>query len=498
MNWQQLSTLVLLTFWTVAPPPKVPKISLQSPGPVQSEIECGCEDNPTMDILAIVNGAKIRRDDLSVDTRSKIRLLQDSLLEARNRELDKVIAATLLEAAAKSRGLTSRKLLQIEVTGKVVPPTDEEAEQFYKQNRKSIGKDFKDAKPGILAAMRTEREVQEAQKFANALRVAANVKILVERITPPANELERKRIVATVNGFPITSGDIEDGLAPLIYQVKLQTYRFRKTELDLKINDMLLDQEAKRQGVTPLALVSREVSGKLPIITDQQLFAFYNENRAQFGEEFSKVKLQIVQYLLTQEQQRLANSYAEQLRSRAAIQIFLRPPSEPSYKISIENQPSLGSDDAAVTVVEFTDFESPACAVVFPILKQLIAEFGAQVRFVVRDFPQQYKDSVRAAEAAEAAFQQGRYWEYVAMLYQNSGGGFELDRLKKFASATGLDRKKFDEELDSGIWNDQVQMDIADANKIGVIQAPAFFVNGRRTNGNSYGALKSAIQKALQ
>src|SRR4030095_12069770 len=105
------------------------------------------------------------------------------VIEARSHELDRVIASNLLEAAAKSRGLTARKLLQIEVTGKVVPPTDAEAQEFYKRNLQRMVKYYRDAKAGILAPWKSEREVQEAQKFATALRAAADVKILVDKIT---------------------------------------------------------------------------------------------------------------------------------------------------------------------------------------------------------------------------------------------------------------------------------------------------------------------------
>ena len=496
------SKILILAFLSLSaatsPSAAVNSRQTQTAPPVRSEIECGCEDNPTLDTLAIVNGVKIRNDDLSPDTRSRIRLLQDTVIEARSRELDKVIASNLLEAAAKSRGLTARKLLQIEVTGKVVAPTDAEAQEFYKRNRQRIVKDYKDAKAEIIATLKSEREVQEAQKFANALRAAADVKILVDKVTPPANADARSRVIATVNGKPITSGDIEDSLSPLIFQVKVQAFAYRKAELDLKINDILLDQEAQKQGVAPLALVSREISGKLQMITDQQVLAFYKENKAQFNQEFSKVQLQIVKYLLTEQQHRLANAYADQLRSRAVVQVFLKPPQQPSYRISVANQPSRGNDDATVTVVEFIDFANPRCAVQFRILEQLIANFGTQVRFVIRDFPEpMQKDSVKAAEAAEAAYQQGKYWEYAQKLFNNQSS-LEIDKLKRYASDVGLDRALFDEALDDGTFSDQVQMDIIEASRIGVVDTPTFFVNGRRIAGNSYAELKLAIEAALQ
>jgi protein-disulfide isomerase len=82
-------------------------------------------------------------------------------------------------------------------------------------------------------------------------------------------------------------------------------------------------------------------------------------------------------------------------------------------------------------------------------------------------------------------------------LFSNQGG-LQIDKLKKYALELGLDRTKFDEALDDGVFNDQIQMDIVEANKVGVIDTPTFFINGRRTNGNSYPELKLAIQNALE
>src|SRR5258708_5348459 len=96
------SQILILAFLSLSaatsPSAAVNSRQTQTAPPVRSEIECGCEDNPTLDTLAIVNGVKIRNDDLSPDTRSRIRLLQDTVIEARSRELDKVIASNLLEA----------------------------------------------------------------------------------------------------------------------------------------------------------------------------------------------------------------------------------------------------------------------------------------------------------------------------------------------------------------------------------------------------------------
>jgi hypothetical protein len=290
---------------------------------------CGCEDKPQVNILAVVNGVKIRKQELGGDTQNRVDQLQQEVIKARNAELDRQINQLLLEAEAKRRGVTSQQLLKLEVSDKVAKPTEEEVKAFYNQRKERIPGDFKKVKPDIIALLKAERETIETLKFAALLRGTAVITVLVQDITPPANQQELDRVFAKVNSHNITSRDIEQSLAPLIYRVQQEVYEARKADLDLKINDMLLEDEAKRQNTTPQAILARAVRGKMPVISDQQAKAFYNENRAKFSQEFPEVKMQIVQYLMVREQKRLTDALADQLRKNAAVQVYLLPPDQP-------------------------------------------------------------------------------------------------------------------------------------------------------------------------
>jgi hypothetical protein len=180
--------------------------------------------------------------------------------------------------------------------------------------------------------LKSERQAERAREFANALRVAARVEVAEQQVTPPANEEDLARVFATVNGANITSLDIEQSLLPLIYQVQKQVYALRKQDLDLKINDILLEEEAKRLQTTPRALIDQNVRGRMSIPSDEQVRAFYDKNKAQLNGEFSEVKIQIFQYLLAVEQRRLVAAYAEQLRKAAAVQIYLTEPQPPNVR----------------------------------------------------------------------------------------------------------------------------------------------------------------------
>jgi len=116
---------------------------------------------------------------------------------------------------------------------------------------------------------------------------------------------------------------------------------------------------------------------------------------------------------------------------------------------------------------------------------------------VARSYPlDQHKHAFKAAEAAEAAREQGKYWEYTALLFKNQKA-LEIDKLKEYASQLGLDRKKFDDALDSGKFTGAVKHDVAEGDKLGVDATPTVFINGKRVIDKTQDGLKSAIEAAF-
>jgi protein-disulfide isomerase len=168
------------------------------------------------------------------------------------------------------------------------------------------------------------------------------------------------------------------------------------------------------------------------------------------------------------------------------------------FDISIGDSAWKGGANAPVTIVEFTDYECPGCAAAQPVLEAVAKEFGEKVKLVVRNFPLgMHKHAFKAAEASEAAGEQGKFWEYAALLFANQKA-MEVAKLKEYASRLGLDRKKFDAALDSGKYAAKVKKDLADGEKIGVDSTPSVFINGRRTRERSMEALRAAIEAALK
>ncbi|HKG12831.1 MAG TPA: thioredoxin domain-containing protein, partial [Pyrinomonadaceae bacterium] len=403
--------------------PSKPAAQAATSAPAQSQPdpsrECGCEAGTLPEVLATVGDVRVTQADISPEARKRVADLQRQVVEARRRELDLQINTFLLEAEARRRGVSAKKLLEDEVVAKTQEPTEADAQKFYDENKARIQAEFKDIKADVVTYLREQRQRDLAAKLSDTLRAAAQVKKMVEAATPPATDADRARVFATVNGKNITSAEVEDNLRPLVFSVQEEVYKLRRQEVELKVNDVLLNQEAQRRKVTTAALLDAEVTSKVPAVTEADAQKFYDENRARIDGDFAQLKEQIVQYLRDVETRKATLALADRLRAAARVQTFLAPPAPPVYKIDTADQPSKGGEKAAVTLVEFTDYQCPSCAKTQPALDRIAAEYGERVRLVVRDFPlSQHADAQKAAEAAEAAREQGKYWEYVAILFQ--------------------------------------------------------------------------------
>ena len=468
------------------------------PAAAQQVADCGCEDKPLPEILGVVNGVKITKQDLSPETRARVEQLQKQVIEARERELDLQIDSMLLENEAKRRGVSASQVIKDEVIAKVQAPTEADAQAFYEKNKATIKAEFKDEKNNILEFLRYQRQQELAQKLAERLRAAAQVKVIAKPTAPPATSADRGRVLATVNDKQITMGDIENSLRPLIFNVQEQVYAARKQDLELKVNDTLLAQEAQKKGVTTRALLDTEVSAKVPAVTEADAQKFYDQNKDRISGEFAQLKTQIIQYIQEQIEQEATVAYAAQLRRASTVQINLTAPESPAFAIATDDQPVKGNANALVTIVAFSDFECPSCARQHPVLDRIVSEFGDRVRLVMRDFPlSQHANARKAAEAAEAAREQGKYWEYAAVLFRNQSA-LGVDKLRQYATEVGLDRAKFDASLDSGKFAEKVQRDVIDGHKLGINGTPTLYINGKRLSDNSYENVKSVIEAALK
>lgn len=145
-----------------------------------------------------------------------------------------------------------------------------------------------------------------------------------------------------------------------------------------------------------------------------------------------------------------------------------------------------GEASASAKIVEFGDFQCPACAQAEPILKNVISKNKEKVYFVFRHYPLTFhKNAKLAAQVCEAASIQGKFWEMHDLVYQNQKDWSEKDNageiFTKYAQEIGLDTAKFNEDI--GKTSDIVMQDYVLGNKVGVESTPTFFINGKKYPG---------------
>jgi protein-disulfide isomerase len=160
-----------------------------------------------------------------------------------------------------------------------------------------------------------------------------------------------------------------------------------------------------------------------------------------------------------------------------------------------------GPDDAPATLVEYGDYECPYCGMAHPVVKRAQRELGKQLRFVFRNFPlgEAHPHAQIAAQAAEAAGAQGRFWEMHDMIFEHQDA-LEVEDLLGYAASLGLDADQIRRDLEAGTYVKRVRDDFRSGVKSGVNGTPTFFVNGVRYDGSwaNENAFISALRDAAQ
>jgi protein-disulfide isomerase len=143
-----------------------------------------------------------------------------------------------------------------------------------------------------------------------------------------------------------------------------------------------------------------------------------------------------------------------------------------------------GPADAPLTLVEYGDYQCRDCGVLFGVLREMQLEIGARLRLVYRHYPLSgiHKRAQAAAEAAEAAGAQGKFWAMHDLLFENQGA-LEPKDLSKYAARLQLDLKRFEKELKEGTHRDTVRAGFVAGVRNGVNGTPGLFLNGVRQQG---------------
>ena len=291
------------------------------------------------------------------------------------------------------------------------------------------------------------------------------------------------RVIAMVDGSPITEADVEKALGPELGRLEREIYDLKKKQLDTMIAERLVEREAAKRKVAVEQLLATEVDAKLAPVADEDVDRFYDANKARIR-EMPDIKVRIKEFLVAQQREARREEFIGGLRSTSKIDVTLVAPAVRRTEVNVAGSPVRGDAAAAVTIVEFSDFHCPFCRTVQPTLLQLLERYRGKVKVVYKDLPLDglHPNARRASEAARCAADQQKFWEYHDVLYA-AGNDVSDPTLLAHAAKVGLDSAAFGACLAAGKHKAGIEKDIAEAAKLGLQSTPAFFVNGRLVSG---------------
>lgn len=343
-------------------------------------------------------------------------------------------------------------------------------------------------------------------RFAASAAFAGAVVIVLTGCSQSSAQQARTQapdeVVATVGSASITLAQVDEKALQqstgTFGAMKLSQALFeaRRIAIDELVEDALLDQDAVALKLDKAQLVQQEITSKVVPPSDDEAAVWYGQNQPRLqGATLEQAGAAIKAYLVQQRTLAAREAYMNGLRAKTAIRVTLDPPRQ---VIAKADRPTRGPANAPVEIIEFSDFQCPFCLNAFPTVNQVLSTYGDRIRFVYRHYPLANHPRARpAAEAAQCAHEQGKFWEYHDRLFGNQALLGD-DDLKQHAALLGLDAAQFNACYDSQKYKADVDQDIRAGDEAGVSGTPAFYINGRMLSGaQPFEAFKRIIDEEL-
>jgi hypothetical protein len=288
-----------------------------------------------------------------------------AMREARQRAVDARVASMLVAAEAKKRGKTADEILASEINSRIPQPTDQEVKAAYDANRDQLGgASLETVRADLVNFIRNQRSQELYTALVGRLKMTNVVNKSADVNTP---NLAPGTVLVAINGEPLRVDAINERMKAYAYKLEMRIYAVRQQVLNRRINDLLVVAEANKKKVGPEEIVRTEITDKLKPPTEAEVSKFYQDNKERIRGDLDSARTGIINYLQEEQQTKLETALAEKLRASSKVQVLLKEPEAPVMSVNLAGGASRGDVNAAVTIVEFTDFQCSACGGMYPI-----------------------------------------------------------------------------------------------------------------------------------
>lgn len=287
---------------------------------------------------------------------------------------------------------------------------------------------------------------------------------------------------ATVNGQPITLTQLDAEIKPQLARLEEQIRKLRQSILAKLIDNLLLDQAAKTEGISLDEYMRRHV--ERIAVADAEVEETYLRTRDRYpGALPTEAKYRIRRSLEDNRRAEALRLLLERLRRTAVVRNYLLEGKATGIDLTEGDPPVLGPPSAPVTIVAFSDFQCPFSRDANLRLRKLVEKSTGAIRLVFRHFPlPSHRWALDAARAGVCAHRQGKFWPFHDRLFE-SQRDLSPPGLTALVEASDIDPDQFTACMKDATTADRVRRDIEIARAAGVDGTPALFVNGDRLAG---------------
>jgi len=304
--------------------------------------------------------------------------------------------------------------------------------------------------------------------------------------TPQFNykKTDNAKQVAKVADEIITYKDLSKGIESELFEAEERLYELKYNRLKALILEKIINKHPDKKNLSNDEFLDKIIAKDI-VISEKQIEDFIRERKIPQEHLNAQFKERIRNFLSIEKKRVAIDNWMAKETKNIKVEINLAKPLRPWFDVELGDAPVIGSKDAKVTIIEFSDFQCPHCQKGSHLIKQIREKYNGKVKIAFRNFPMPFHSQAKgAAEASLCAKEQGNdyFWKMHDVMFDNQSK-LDPDSLNQLAKKIGLNTSTFKTCLDSKKFQQYIQNDMDYAESIGVKATPTFFVNGRMING---------------
>ncbi len=342
--------------------------------------------------------------------------------------------------------------------------------------------------------MNDNQRQQNRSKFIFAFAAFAFGMLISATIMNASKEKKPEEQAALISykGNDYSLSNLPTSIAMPYYEMAQEHYERQQALLEEAAIQLATADMAKKEQISEEAARERLLQVAAP--TEQEINGFFDANKDRINKPLYEIKDDISQYLKQQKAREKRFALLDSLAQKGDFALLIQPPMSPTVSIDTTGYPTIGSPNAKVKIVEFADYQCPHCKEASHSLHKLLEEYKDQIQLTYMDFPINRSGiSRKVAEGAVCADQQGKFWEYNQLAFEQQS---ELSNESPAAMANELklDTTLFNSCIASPETAQKVKRSERQAIELGVRGTPAIYINGRKLEGHDF---DQAIRKAV-